>query len=109
MILVQGPDEVVAGDRPVQELEALRRLRRLGGRGADVRGLAAQAESVFDLSEQPKQIAAQLATVVIGKPGRARPIERLSDGILGRNRLQRPVTAICYAMIRGDTVGRATH
>jgi hypothetical protein len=44
-----------------------------------------RAESVFDLSEQPKQVAAQLATVVIREPDRARPIERLSDGIPGRN------------------------
>jgi hypothetical protein len=34
-----------------------------------------------------KQIATQLATIAAGEPCEARPIERLDDGIRGRNRL----------------------
>jgi len=41
--------------------------------------------SVFDLGEQPQQLATQLASIVIGEPGGASSFECLSDGICGRN------------------------
>src|SRR5262249_49006656 len=41
--------------------------------------------SVFDLGEQPEQLTAQLASIVIGEPGGASSFERLGDGICGRN------------------------
>ena len=43
--------------------------------------------SVFKFGDQTKQIATQLATIAAGEPCEARPIERLDDGIRGRNRL----------------------
>jgi hypothetical protein len=43
--------------------------------------------SVFEFGNQIKQIASQLATIAAGEPRDARSIERLGDGIRGRNRL----------------------
>jgi len=40
---------------------------------------------VFDLGEQPEQLAAQLASIVMGEPGGASSFECLGDGICGRN------------------------
>jgi len=42
---------------------------------------------LFDLGEQPEQIATQLATIVSGEPGGASSFEHLGDGIRGRNHL----------------------
>jgi hypothetical protein len=40
---------------------------------------------VIDLGEQPKQVASQLATIVIGEPGGASSFKRIGDRIRGRN------------------------
>jgi hypothetical protein len=53
---------------------------------ARLRALAV-LRSVFEFRDQMKQIATQLATIAAGEPCEARPIERLDDGIRGRNRL----------------------
>jgi hypothetical protein len=41
--------------------------------------------SAFELGEQTKKITAQLASIVIGEPGRARPLECLRNGIRRHN------------------------
>jgi hypothetical protein len=43
--------------------------------------------SVFEFGDQTKQITMQLAAVATRDPCDARSIERLDDGIRGRNRL----------------------
>ena len=43
--------------------------------------------SVFEPGKKPEQIATQPAAVAAGEPRSARSIERLGDGIRGRNRL----------------------
>jgi hypothetical protein len=45
------------------------------------------ARSVVEFSDQMKQITTQLATIATGEPRDARSIERLGDGLRGRNRL----------------------
>jgi hypothetical protein len=42
---------------------------------------------VFELRKDPEQIATQPAVVATRDPGSACPIERLGDGIHGRNHL----------------------
>jgi hypothetical protein len=64
--------------------------------------------SVFQLGKEPEQITTQVAAVMPLDPGSAHPIERLDMGSAGATACRRAVTAICYAMTRGDTVGRAT-
>ena len=43
--------------------------------------------STLEFGEQTKQIATQPAAVAAREPSRTGPIERLGDGIRGRNRL----------------------
>jgi len=48
---------------------------------------ARSARPIFEFGEQTKQIATEPAAVTAREPGRARPIERLGDGIRRRNHL----------------------
>jgi hypothetical protein len=56
--------------------------------------------SVFELGKKPEQIATQPAAVATRDPGGACPIERLGDGIRGRNQ---PATSRYSDLLRSDT------
>jgi hypothetical protein len=43
--------------------------------------------STLELGKKPEQIATEAAAIAAREPGRACPIERLGDGIHGRNHL----------------------
>jgi len=51
------------------------------------RHVGAANPSVFELRKDPEQIATQPAAVAARDPAGACPIERLGDGIRGRNHL----------------------